>query len=119
MSEKIINKIIQGVGSVASIILHTILFIVFLCLYFLGMSLEKVLLILTTIVSLEAIYLSLFIQMSVNLQAKKIAEIQQDVDDIQEDIEDIQEEATQELYVKEEATATQDTVYEFVICFLI
>lgn len=57
----------------------------------LGYNADKVMLILTTIVSLEAIYLSLFIQMTVNKHSEDIAEIAEDVDDIQEDIEEISE----------------------------
>ncbi len=52
---------------------------------------EQMLLLLTTIVSLEAIYLSIFIQMSINFAAEDIEEIQEDVEDIQEDVEEIQE----------------------------
>lgn len=47
------------------------------------------LLVLTTIVSLEAIYLAIFIQMTVNRQARELAEVSGDVEDIQEDIEEI------------------------------
>jgi len=90
--EKKINKLIQGIGSIASLVIHTVIFILSFLLYFTGVKFETILLTLTTIVSLEAIYLSLFIQMSVNLQSKKVAEIQQDIDDIQEDIEEIQQE---------------------------
>lgn len=92
MREKIINKIIKGLGSFESIIIHTLLFIISFTFIFLGIKFETILLVLTTIVSLEAIYLSLFIQMSVNLQSKKVEEIQQDIDNIQEDIEEIQQE---------------------------
>lgn len=49
------------------------------------------LLVLTTLVSLEAIYLSIFIQMSVNKNTADIEVIQEDVEDIQEYVEDIQE----------------------------
>jgi peptidoglycan hydrolase CwlO-like protein len=56
-------------------------------------------LILTTAVSLEAIYLALFIQMSVNRQtaelravSEEVEEISNDIDEIQEDVEDLAEE---------------------------
>ena len=48
------------------------------------------LLILTTLVSLEAIYLAIFIQMSVNKNSQDIEIIQEDVGEIQEDIDEIQ-----------------------------
>lgn len=51
------------------------------------------LLILTTIVSLEAIYLSIFIQMSINKNNEVIEIIQEDVGEIQEDIDEIQDDS--------------------------
>lgn len=55
------------------------------------MALDKVLLILTTAVSLEAIYLSIFIQMTVNRTTKSLAGVEKDIDNIQEDVEDLGE----------------------------
>ena len=49
------------------------------------------LLVLTTVVSLEAIYLAIFIQMSVNKSHEHIEDLKEDVTEIQEDIEYIQE----------------------------
>jgi cell division protein FtsL len=56
-----------------------------------GFDMDKILLVLTTAVSLEAIYLSIFIQMSVNKTKESLASVEKDIDDIQEDVEDIQE----------------------------
>jgi uncharacterized membrane protein (DUF106 family) len=91
MIEKLALKLIHWIGSTNSVITHTILFILAFLSYFLGFDLTKILLIITTIVSLEAIYLSIFIQMSVNLQTQKLHSLQKDVQEIQEDVEDIQE----------------------------
>lgn len=52
---------------------------------------DKMLLVLTTVLSLEAIYLAIFIQMSVNRSHEHIEDLKEDVTEIQEDIEDIQE----------------------------
>jgi seryl-tRNA synthetase len=41
---------------------------------------------------LEAIYLSIFIQISMNLQAKQLNAVAEDVREIQEDVKEIQEE---------------------------
>ena len=41
------------------------------------------LLVLTTLLSIEAIYLALFIQMSVNKTSKSLAEVEKDIDVIQ------------------------------------
>jgi low affinity Fe/Cu permease len=106
MRKKIENfskKLTRFIGSPTSIIIHTIFFLAMFCLRFFGISSSDVLLILTTVVSLEAIYLSIFIQMTVNQHAQEleevsedIEEIQKDVDEIQEDVEDIQEEIIDE-----------------------
>jgi len=80
-------------GSVISLILHTIFF-VFAWLF-------TDFLFLTTVVSLEAIYLSILIQMSVNFQSKKLQSIQEDMEEIQEDVEEIQEDV-EEIQEEEE-----------------
>ena len=89
--EDIALKITRWVGSIWSIIVHTLIFIFFMVLLYLGYNPERVMLVLTTLVSLEAIYLALFIQMTVNKHSEHIADIAEDVDEIQEDIDDIQE----------------------------
>lgn len=92
--EELENKalsITTWVGSVWSLIVHTLLFTGAFLLVFAGAPLDRVLLVLTTIVSLEAIYLSIFIQMSVNRQARALANVEKDIDEIQEDVEEIQE----------------------------
>lgn len=89
--EKISIKITQAVGTPISIIIHTILFIGIFSLKEFDYTTEEILLILTTIVSLEAIYLSIFIQMSVNRQGKRLSMVRKDIKEISEDIEEIQE----------------------------
>ena len=89
--EKITEKIINGIGTPISIVFHTIVFVGIFMLKLFGISIDQILLILTTAVSLEAIYLAIFIQMSVNKNALTIAGVEKDIDDIQEDIEDISE----------------------------
>ena len=85
-----IERIITAVGSVYSLIIHTVVFLSFFVLALLGaVAWNVMLLVLTTIVSLEAIYLAIFIQMSVNRHAVELAEVSEDVEDIQEDIEEI------------------------------
>ena len=91
MTEKTpVERITTWIGSTPSLILHTIFFIVSFLLSILGvLSWNRMLLILTTVVSLEAIYLAIFIQMTVNRQAIELAEVGEDVEDIQEDLEEI------------------------------
>jgi peptidoglycan hydrolase CwlO-like protein len=45
--------------------------------------------VLTNVVSLEAIYLAIFIQFSVNQQAKSLKGVEEDVESIQEDVEEL------------------------------
>ena len=90
--EKTAFAITRAVGSPKSIIVHTILFAVSFGAAFTGyISFDRMLLILTTVVSLEAIYLAIFIQMTINYQGQDIAEVQEDLEEIQEDVEDISE----------------------------
>jgi len=85
-----VERITTGVGSVPSLILHTIAFAAFFVAALSGtIGWDTMLLALTTIVSLEAIYLAIFIQMSVNRHTVELAEVSEDVEDIQEDIEEI------------------------------
>lgn len=85
------NRVTDWIGSPASLLAHSIFFVGIFALRLFGMSTNDILLILTTLVSLEAIYLAIFIQMTVNRQAKSLQEVEEDIDEIQEDVEDIQE----------------------------
>lgn len=87
--EKLAFKTIRHIGSIPSLIIHTIFFVGIFALERFGFDFDKIMLILTTAVSLEAIYLSIFIQMTVNHQARQLAEVSEDIDDIQEDMEEI------------------------------
>jgi low affinity Fe/Cu permease len=84
------RKITRWIGSPQSIILHTVFFVVIFGLRLFGISGSDILLILTTIVSLEAIYLSIFIQMTVNKHAEELEEVSEDIEEIQEDVDEIQ-----------------------------
>lgn len=86
-------SITKWVGSITSIIVHTVLFLISFILPLLGIvNFQSMLLVVTTLVSLEAIYLSIFIQMSLNLNNENIVHLQEDVEEIVENIEEIQEE---------------------------
>ncbi len=87
------ERVTKWIGSVSSVVIHTLLFGGCFALAGFGyFPWESVLLVLTTIVSLEAIYLSIFIQMTVNRHQKELEEVSEDVEDIQEDIQEISEE---------------------------
>lgn len=79
------------IWSNSSLIIHTIFFVWSFLLVFFWVDLDKVLLVLTTLVSLEAIYLAIFIQMTVNRNTASLKEVEKDIDEIQKDVDDIQE----------------------------
>ena len=83
-------KFTNWVGSTSSLIVHTILFAGGFALYFFGVRIDTILLVLTTVVSLEAIYLAIFIQITVNRNTQSLEEVEEDIDEIQEDVEGIE-----------------------------
>jgi len=83
--EKVSFKLIKWVGTPLSVIFHTLLFIGILSLSLLGFELRAILLIFTTWLSIEAIYLAIFIQMAVNRNTESLEEVEEDIENIQED----------------------------------
>ena len=82
----------RWIGSPASVIVHTILFAGSFVAVLTGLlNFDRMLLILTTIVSLEAIYLCILIQMTINLTTESIEGVSEDIEEMQEDIGEIQE----------------------------
>ena len=77
--QKISFKLTEWVGTPVSLIIHTLLFLGIFSLRYFGVTTNYILLVLTTAVSLEAIYLSIFIQMSVNRATESLEDIQEDV----------------------------------------
>ncbi|MFA7253091.1 MAG: hypothetical protein WC107_00885 [Patescibacteria group bacterium] len=89
---EISDKLITWVGTTNSIIIHTIIFIFsFISHWIFNISFDLVLLILTTVVSLEAIYLAIFIQRSVNQQATRLTDVEETLDDVEEALDDVEE----------------------------
>jgi peptidoglycan hydrolase CwlO-like protein len=84
------GKFIKWIGSSNSLRVHTIFFGIMVIMAFSNIGFDKVMLVLTTIVSLEAIYLSIFIQMTVNKHGEELEEVSDDIDEIQEDVDEIQ-----------------------------
>ncbi len=76
-------------------------------LVILGVSLQTMLLILTTAVSLEAIYLAILIQFTVNKNTEELKEVGKDLDEIQEDIDEIQEDVDE---IQEDIDEIQEDV---------
>lgn len=106
----ILERIVGWVGSPASLILHTLAFIVFFAAALAGLiSWDLMLLFLTTIVSLEAIYLAIFIQMTVNQHTDSLREVEEDLDEIQEDVEELSEDIDE---IQEDIEEIQEDVEE-------
>ncbi|MDD5083849.1 MAG: hypothetical protein PHT88_02830 [Candidatus Moranbacteria bacterium] len=89
--ERLAFRAAKNLGSAWSLLIHTVLFVGIFSLRWAGLNVEQILLILTTIVSLEAIYMSIFIQMTVNRHSEGLSAVQEDIEDIQEDVEEISE----------------------------
>lgn len=88
--ENLAFKMTGWVGTPQSLIIHTILFIGAFFVFFAGIPLDTILLVITTIVSLEAIYLALFIQFTVNKTNESLEDVEEDIDEIQEDVEGLE-----------------------------
>lgn len=83
--ERVSFKIIRWIGTPFSVILHTLIFIGIPMTGFLGYDLRSILIFFTTWLSIEAIYLSIFIQMTVNRNTQSLEEVEEDIEDIQEE----------------------------------
>lgn len=99
-------KITGWIGTPVSIVFHSLFFIGIFGLVFLGVSAEEILLILTTVVSLEAIYLAIFIQMTVNRNTQALEAVEDDIEGLQEDVEDISEDIEEDDTLDRETKAT-------------
>lgn len=106
------RKLTASIGSTKSLIIHTILFVGIFGLRFFGVPASDILLILTTLVSLEAIYLSIFIQISVNRQGEELEEVSEDIEEIQKDVDEIQEDVDEIQKDVEEISEDVDEISE-------
>lgn len=113
--ERISEKITNWIGSPQSILVHTLFFIGIFALRFFDVSSSDVLLILTTLVSLEAIYLAIFIQMTVNQHGQELDELSDDVDEISEDVDEIQKDVEEISEEEEEETESRFEYIELIL----
>ncbi|MFH1346813.1 MAG: hypothetical protein ABIH10_01010 [Spirochaetota bacterium] len=106
-------KTTQWIGTPASLVVHTIIFVVAIALlYFEIFPVDEVLLVLTTAVSLEAIYLAIFIQMAVNRSNQSLTGVEKDIDEIQEDVDEISEDIDELSEDVEEISEDIDEIQE-------
>jgi len=90
--EAIAKKITQWIGTPQSIIVHTIFFVCMLTWFIFDVpKRDHILLLLTTIVSLEAIYQMLFLQLTVNRQGVELTEVKSAMEEVNETVEEMQE----------------------------
>lgn len=85
----ITHRLTQWIGSTSSLIIHTTIFAGVIIAPIFGFSVERVLLILTTVVSLEAIYLAILIQYTVNRHTETLEEVVEDIEEVAEDVEEV------------------------------
>ncbi len=103
------RKITGWVGSTPSLIVHTIFFVGIFSLRLFGFDTESILLILTTVVSLEAIYLSIFIQITINQHSEDLEEVSGDIEELQEDVDEISEDVEE---IQKDVDEIQEDVEE-------
>ena len=89
---KIAKTLTHWIGTPQSIIAHTIFFTIMLTWYVTDVpNRDHILLVLTMLVSLEAIYQMLFLQLTVNLQGKELSEVKTAMDEVNEAVEEMHE----------------------------
>lgn len=106
------KKFTKFIGSKTSVILHTVVFVFMLTLPLFGVESNTVLLVLTTLVSLEAIYLAIFIQMTVNENTASLHEVEEDIEEIQENVDEIQEDVDEIQQDVDEISTDIDEIQE-------
>ena len=105
-------RITEWVGTGGSIVAHTIIFLGSFALIRFGVARDTIFLALTTVVSLEAIYLSIFIQMTVNRNTKSLEEVEEDIGAIQEDVKEIESDVEEISEDVEEISEDVDKIQE-------
>lgn len=83
--DNIADKVVKWIGSPGSILVHTLFFVGIFVLRLFDVATDDILLILTTVVSLEAIYLSIFIQRTVNQQGEAIEDVEEALEETEAD----------------------------------
>ena len=94
--QKTALKVTRWIGSPSSLMVHTALFLgCFLAAGFGFIDFNEMQLILLSAVSLEAIYLAIFIQMTINYTSQELEDVGDDIEEIREDVGEIQEDVVE------------------------
>lgn len=89
--DKFSKRVTNWLGSTQSLFIHTIFFASIFIIGFSGLiDPDYVFAFTTNILSIEAIYLAIFIQMTVNKHSEDLEEVSEDIEEIQEDVDEIQ-----------------------------
>ena len=105
--EGLARDVPRWVGTPQSLVIHTVIFTGILALSLFGFDFRTVNIVLTTWLSIEAIYLAIFIQMTINRNTESIEDLQEDVEELSEDVEDIQEDIEEIEEIHGEKSGTQ------------
>lgn len=83
-------------GTIQSVVIHSIIFASFYCSAWIFPSQsDHIISLFTNLLSIEAIYLSVFIQLSVNRNNEHVEQIKEDVSELNENIDDIAEDMSE------------------------
>lgn len=111
-TEDFATRMTEWIGTPGSILVHTFLFVLAFVFVLFGVAVDTVLLVLTTVVSLEAIYLAIFIQMTVNRNTRSLEEVEEDIEEIQEDVKEIETDVGEISEDVEELAEDMDKIQE-------
>lgn len=107
--DRVSDNITSWMGSTQSILFHSIILVATFGLIPLGFNPDSVLLVMTTILSIEAIFLAIFIQRAVNKQSVRLeSAIEKIVKNVTENIEEPLDEVVAE--IRETVLETQKTL---------
>ncbi len=114
MEEKIaqgISRLRHWLGTPASLLVHSILFIGIFVFWLppFNVPFERLLLVLTTVVSLEAIYFEIFLQMNINQHGVELERMRSTMKEVKESVAEVQESVGE---VQEVVEIVQETVEE-------
>jgi methyl-accepting chemotaxis protein len=87
--DEVTRRLTRWIGSTSSLVTHTIIFAGVIVAPVFGFAMDHVLLVLTTIVSLEAIYLAILIQYTINRHSETLEEVVEDIEEVAEDVEEV------------------------------
>lgn len=108
--EKISYNFIKCVGNPFSLLIHTLLFGGFFILRYLGIVSNSVLLVLTTAICLEVIYLFIFVYTIVKKNTKSLTDVQGYITEVQQEEEEVHKLMVNILHLAHQMKAIQNDI---------